>query len=75
MLAMGTSHNRWFVERKFVHMCRPDMDSSLAKRLAVQFRIGEGEVCKQIKHLERSIGVSRDELHPELVKALSDICP
>lgn len=74
LLAMGTSHNRWFVERKFERLCGPDMDENLAKRLAVQFRIGDQEVCHQITHLERSISFDRASLHPALVKALGDVC-
>ncbi|MEG4873572.1 MULTISPECIES: serine/threonine-protein kinase [unclassified Microcoleus] len=74
LLQMGTSHNRWFVERKFVRLCGPAMDDSLAKRLGVQFRIAESDVCDQIAHLERSISESRNSLHPALVKALSDVC-
>jgi hypothetical protein len=74
LLAMGTSHNRWFVERKFAHLCGPDMDDSLAKRLGVQFRIAEGDICQQIDHLERSISFDRASLHPALVKALGDTC-
>jgi hypothetical protein len=41
MLEMGTSHNRWYVERKFVSFCGPAMELNLAKRLAVQFRISD----------------------------------
>lgn len=74
LLAMGTSHNRWFVELKFVRLCGPAMDQNLAKRLAVQFRIGEADVCRQIDHLEGSISFERASLHPALVKALSDVC-
>lgn len=74
MLSMGTSHNRWFVERKFTGLTGPDMDDNLAKRFAVQLRIGGEEVCDQISHLENSINFNRSELHPALVNALSDIC-
>lgn len=74
MLKMGTSHNRWFVERKFMRLCDRGMDINLAKRLAVQFRIYETEICGMFKHLERSIEIRRDALHPVLVKALADVC-
>jgi hypothetical protein len=74
MLMMGTSHNRWYVERKFLNLCGPNMDESLAKRLAIEFRTAEDEVCMSIAHLERSIGVSRTSLHPVLIETLSDIC-
>ena len=74
MLGMGTSHNRWYVERKFVRLCAEDMDSALAKRLAIEFRIRDDWVCRAVDHLERSISVSRDRLHPELVHALAELC-
>lgn len=74
MLELGTSHNRWFVERKFLSLCGSGMDENLAKRLGVQFRIGGGEVCRMISHLETSVGASRATMHPLLVKTLGDIC-
>ena len=74
MLALGTSHNRWFVERKFVRLCGADMDDNLAKRLAIQFRISEDDICRNIEHLERSIDINRKSLHPLLVRALADVC-
>ncbi|WP_287214761.1 protein kinase, partial [Mesorhizobium sp.] len=74
MLELGTSHNRWFVERKFVSLCGPGMDENLAKRLSVQFRIGGADVCRMIEHIESSVGVSRNMLHPALVKTLGDVC-
>jgi eukaryotic-like serine/threonine-protein kinase len=74
MLEMGTSHNRWYVERKFASLCGPAMELNLAKRLAVQFRISDEDVCRAIRHLEVSISFSRESLHPLLAKALSEIC-
>jgi len=74
MLELGTSHNRWYVERKFYRLCGPEMEPNLAKRLAVEFRISGPEVCRQIAHLESSISVNRANLHPELAKALAEIC-
>ncbi|RVH00097.1 serine/threonine protein kinase [Sinorhizobium meliloti] len=75
LLALGTSHNRWYVERKFMQLCGSEMDDNLAKRVAIHFRIAETDVCRMVDHLESSIKVSRSELHPALVKALGDICP
>ncbi len=74
MLELGTSHNRWYVEWKFVRHCGPQMDSNLAKRLAVQFRISGDEICRRIDHLEESITINRSRLHPLLVAALAEIC-
>ncbi len=75
LLNMGTDHNRWYVERKFTHLCGPDMDYNLAKRLAVKFYIvGKNSICASIGHLERSISFDRNDLHERLVKALSELC-
>lgn len=74
LLEMGTTHNRWYVEHKFVGMCGPAMEPNLANRLGVQFRIADTQVCRRIAHLERSIDFNRASLHPVLVRALSEIC-
>lgn len=74
MLEMGTSHNRWYVERKFFTLCGPTMDEALAKRLAIEFRAAGPKVCQAISHLEASIGVNRSGLHPHLQQTLAGIC-
>jgi hypothetical protein len=50
------------------------MDANLAKRMAVQFRIGDMDVCGRFAHLEASVGISRQSLHPILAKTLGDMC-
>ncbi|SIT89306.1 Serine/threonine protein kinase [Yoonia rosea] len=74
LLELGTSHNRWYVERKFVNYCNGSLDENLAKRLAIQFRIEEDIICGSISHLEASIGFDRKALHPRLVSTLTDLC-
>ncbi len=74
ILELGTSHNRWYVERKFFRLCGQSMDENLAKRFALELRIVGASVCHSIDHLERSIGVSRHALHGEIAKALVEIC-
>jgi hypothetical protein len=71
---MGTSHNRWYVERMFMKLCGQDMDMALARRLAVEFRAADWDICRSIAHVERSIQTSRENLHPILVKTLEEIC-
>jgi hypothetical protein len=73
-LQMGTSHNRWYVERMFFALCGPDLDGNLAKRFAVQLRVMDNAVCRMISHLEFSIKVSRHQLHPAIAATLADIC-
>ena len=74
LLKLGTSHNRWYVEREFVNAAGPQMEEGLAKRLAVEFRAAGKAICDQIDHLELSISASRENLHPILVKALEETC-
>lgn len=75
LLEMGTSHNRWYVERKFARLCGPSLDDRLAKRLIVRFHIlGKKSLCSSISHLETSIKCSRTNLHPRLTEALLGIC-
>jgi serine/threonine protein kinase len=74
LLFMGTSHNRWYVERKFLHLCSATLEEPVAKRLAIEFRASDDRVCLAISHLEQSIHVSRTSLHPLLSQTLGDIC-
>jgi eukaryotic-like serine/threonine-protein kinase len=74
MLEMGTSHNRWYVERKFYNTCGPKMDETAARRLSIEFRASGDNICYLIKHLEQSVGVSRSGLHPVLQSVLAEVC-
>lgn len=74
LLELGTSHNRWYVERKFYSLCGPSMDEALAKRIAIEFRAAGAKVCKAVDHLELSISVNRSGLHPALHQTLAEIC-
>lgn len=76
LLEMGTSHNRWYVERKFARLCGPDMNDNLARRLVVKIHIaGKSKVHNSIDHLEKSIDFDRDGLHPRLAQLFSDRRP
>lgn len=74
MLELGVSHNRWYVERKFLGLCSPTMDLPVAKRLAIEFRASSDDVCRSISHWENSISVDRKALHPILAQTLGEIC-
>lgn len=74
LLRMGTSHNRWYVERKFVANCTSTMPNDLAKRVALEMRVLGKSTCSAIAHLEISIGFNRQNLHPNIVQALQQIC-
>ena len=74
LLEMGTSHNRWYVERKFLQLCGSKMDETMARRLSIEFRASGDDICRLITHLERSVGASRTELHPFLQTVLAEVC-
>lgn len=74
MLLMGTSHNRWYVERKFVSECGASMHTDLARRLALELSILERKMCGAIGHLERSIGVTYRDLHPVIADMILRVC-
>jgi hypothetical protein len=74
LLLMGTSHNRWYVERMFMNICSAGLEESIAKRLAIEFRASGEKVCRAISHVEQSIHVSRTSLHPLLSHTLGEIC-
>jgi serine/threonine protein kinase len=73
LLYMGTSHNRWYVERKFLSLSNA-MSPLLAKRLAIAFRADDNRACLAIDRLESSIKVNRAELHPVLISTLQKMC-
>jgi len=74
LLHLGTSHNRWYVERKFAKLSDRTMDGIIAKRLAMELRALGAKTCRMIDHLEGSISFDRADLHPLLVETLRQVC-
>lgn len=74
LLFMGTSHNRWYVERKFASYCGSGMPLELARRLALEMRVLGQRACAAISHLEHSISINRSVLHPMIVGTLQQVC-
>ena len=74
MLELGTSHNRWFVERVFMEMAGASISDALANRIKVEIEVQSVDFCSRIRHLERSISERRDNLHPVLREILVG-CP
>ena len=66
LLQLGTSHNRWFVEHKFLQMAGTTISDDLAERIATEIDVQAIDFSAQIAQLELSIGVTRKELHPVL---------
>jgi len=74
LLFMGTSHNRWYVENKFLTNSGSSMLPSLAKRLAMEIRISGDDACRAISHLEHSVNAKISDLHPLLQETINKVC-
>lgn len=66
MLELGTSHNRWRVEWQFIRMAGHDCDPVLAERIKMDVIARNYPFERGIRHIERSIHVKPDKLHPTL---------
>lgn len=71
VLELGTSHNRWYVEKKFLRFAGPEISDNLADRIISEIEVDDIDFEEKIRHLERSISASRnDDLHPIIVEYL-----
>lgn len=66
LLELGTTHNRWYVEQKFMTMAGQSISEHLANRIKVEVDVQGIDFSRKIAHVERSIGTSRTNLHPIL---------
>jgi serine/threonine protein kinase len=66
MLELGTSHNRWFVERKFVSMAAPSISDELAQRIVIEVEVQEFDIKRRLRRLRDSITIEDDALHPDI---------
>ncbi|WP_088182220.1 serine/threonine protein kinase [Sphingobium sp. Z007] len=66
MLELGTSHNRWFVERKFIAMASPDISDELAQRIVTEIAVRDLDIKRSLRNLRNSITVEDDALHPKI---------
>lgn len=74
MLLLGTTHNRFYVERKVVKLLGHDMDENLARRIAIEFMADKSIFCKVISDLGYSIDFNTNNLHPKIQEAIKNIC-
>lgn len=65
LLELGTSHNRWYVERKVAHMLS-NMTNELKFRLITEINTVGFDFSAKIIHMERSINYNRAVLPIEL---------
>jgi eukaryotic-like serine/threonine-protein kinase len=66
MLELGTTHNRWLVERQFMRMAGPKCDPALADRIKMEVVAQGFPFRRRMHHIRDSIGASADQLHPIL---------
>lgn len=66
LLGLGVSHNRWFVERRFVLLAGPNLDAATAARVVMDAEVRGLNVVADIERLEWSISVGRAVLSPIL---------
>lgn len=71
MLVLGVSHNRWYVEGKFLDFAGHSIPEELASRIVSEAEAAGVDLVRQIERLEGSITRDRTELHPVLQKYLA----
>ena len=74
MLELGTSHNRWRVEWQFMRMAGHECEPALAERIKMDVIAKSFPFNARMRHIERSIDVKPDQLHPTL-EALAAVAP
>ena len=72
LLELGTSHNRWYVERKFLRLAGVDISANLARRIISEIEVEDINFEMLISRMEASISVSRNELHPLLLEFINE---
>ncbi len=73
-LLLGTSHNRWYVEKLFYKMCSYPLENEVESLLIQKMEHDPYTTCKAIKNLEESINVDRKCLNAKIAKTLEVIC-
>jgi hypothetical protein len=67
MIALGYSHNRWYVMRNALHRCSPEKTGEgIARRLAIEIRTEEMEY--KLKRCLEATGAKPESLAPEIAK-------
>jgi len=67
MLLLGVRHNRWYVEEKFMKMVSHKIDPNLALRIKIEVESQDIDLEEKISHVEHSIDVDRNMIHPEIL--------
>ncbi|MFL1523691.1 serine/threonine protein kinase [Pseudomonas sp. O230] len=67
LLDLGTSHNRWYVERKAAFMLGTAMPPALAERIKIEIDVQQIDFKRKIAQMEKSISFNKASLHPILL--------
>lgn len=70
-LELGTSHNRWLVERNFYRRVLVDADNNVLQRFVTEAKVRSYPIASKIAHLNGSISVDTSKYHPTLTAALA----
>ncbi|WP_036157259.1 protein kinase domain-containing protein [Maribacter forsetii] len=73
LLCMGTSHNRYYVERKSVALIDNSMEENLARSLKVDYMTDKSGFLRIINRLKTSINYDIEKLHPLLRMAYIEL--
>jgi serine/threonine protein kinase len=66
LLAMGVSHNRWFVERRFIELAAPSLSDAVAQRVAMDVAADGLPWSGWLAALKLSLRLEQLPLHPML---------
>lgn len=66
LLELGTSHNRWFVERVFGKLAGPGCEEKVIVRFLTEVKVINYNIGYALEHLERSVNISKAQLHPKI---------
>lgn len=66
LMTMGVSHNRWYVEHKFLKLAGPSLDEAIANRFIADIDVREINFQRYISRIERSISAKKESLSPAL---------
>ncbi|NQY19938.1 MAG: serine/threonine protein kinase [Campylobacteraceae bacterium] len=73
LLLLGTSHNRWYVEQKFMRMINTEISDILAERIKVELDVQDIDFISKMNHVCNSISITTDNMHPILENYLNEL--
>lgn len=73
LLELGVSHNRWYVERKFLRLVGHEISENLAHRIITEIEVENINFKLKMQQLESSITATRNQLHPLLKSFLNEL--